>query len=119
MFKAVLTNIKRSGKRSVEHKEIINEEDTSNLYSSHILNKNTAQGLQYKVFLDVMFIRVKEEKKKRKKRKMRATDFVLKIDGLRRCKFQNLVQYETKNHRISETNDEDVQSARIYEIPSK
>ena len=50
---------------------------------------------------------------------MRATDFVLKIDGLRRRNFQNLVQYETKNHRVSETNDEDVQSARIYEIPSK
>ena len=38
MFKAVLTNIKRPGKRSVVHKEIINEVEISKLYSSHILD---------------------------------------------------------------------------------
>ena len=54
MFKVFLTYIKCSGKGSVMN-EIINEEDILKLFSSHILDKNTAQGLQYKVFFDVMF----------------------------------------------------------------
>ena len=49
---------------------------------------------------------------------MKVTDFVIKVDGQRRHYFQNVAQYETKNHRGSEMNDEDVQSAKIYEIPA-
>ena len=117
MFKAVLKNIKRSGKGSLVHKEIINEEDISKLYSSHILDKNTAQGLQYKVFLNVMFCTCRRGRENL--RKMKVSDFVIKVDGQRRCFFQNVARYETKNHCDigSEMNDEDVQSARIYEIP--
>ena len=42
-----------------------------------------------------------------------------KVDGQRRRYFQNIAHYETKNYSGSETNDEDVQSARVYEIPGK
>ena len=106
MFKSVLTNIKRSGKVSVVHKEIINEEDISKLCSSHILDRNTAQGLQYKVFLDVMFYTC--QRGRENLRKMKVTDFVIKVDGHKRRYFQNVAQYELKNHKESEMNDEDV-----------
>ena len=50
---------------------------------------------------------------------MKVTDFVIEVDGRRRRYFHNVAQYETKNHRGIETNDEDVQSASIYEITGK
>ena len=50
---------------------------------------------------------------------MKVIDFVIKVDGHRRRYFQNVAQYELKNHKGSEMNDEDVQSARIYEISGK
>ena len=71
----------RSGKGSVVHKEIINEEDISKLYCSHIQDTNTAQGLQYKVILDAMFYTCRRGRENL--RKMNVTDFALKVDGQR------------------------------------
>ena len=72
------------------HKGIINEEDISKLYSSHILDKNTAQGLRNKFFPDVMFYTCRRGRENL--RKMKVTDFMIKVDGQRRRYFQNMKQ---------------------------
>ncbi|XP_061191067.1 uncharacterized protein LOC133198896 [Saccostrea echinata] len=115
MFKAVLTNIKRTGKGTTQHKEIISDADMATLYSSGVLNGNSPQGLQYKVFLDVMFYTCRRGRENL--RSMKKTDFVLRTDGQGRRYYLNVAQYETKNHRGSDVNDHDASSARIYEIP--
>jgi hypothetical protein len=115
MFKAVLTNIKRTGKGTTQHKEVISDADMATLYSSGVLNSNSPQGLQYKVFLDVMFYTCRRGRENL--RSMKKTDFVLRTDGHGRRYYLNIAQYETKNHRGSDVNDYDATSARIYEIP--
>ena len=55
MFKSVMTLLKRLGKANVQHKDVITEVDMKKLYTSKILDINTAQGLHYKVFIDIMF----------------------------------------------------------------
>lgn len=67
MFKAVLTNIKRTGKGTTQHKDVISGADMATLYSSGILNRNNPQGLQYKVFLDVMFYTCRRGRENRRK----------------------------------------------------
>lgn len=96
MFKAVLTNIKRTGKSTTQHEDVISDADKATLYSSGILNRNNTQGLQYKVFLDVMFYTCRRGRETL--RKMKKTDFVLRIDGQGRRYYLNVAQYETKNH---------------------
>ena len=46
MFKAVLTCIKRSGKGSTQHKEVISDADMTTLYKSDVLDKNSASCVQ-------------------------------------------------------------------------
>lgn len=115
MFKVVLTTIKRTGKGTTQHKDLINDADMANLYSSGILNKNNPHGLQYKVFLDVMFYTCRRGRENL--RKMKKTDFVLRTDGQGRRYYLNVAQYETKYHRGSDVNDYDASSTRIFEIP--
>ena len=50
-----MTLLKRLGKANVQHKDVITEADMKKLYTSKTLDINTAQGLQYKVFIDIMF----------------------------------------------------------------
>jgi hypothetical protein len=53
-YAAVLVKLKREGKGKVTHKEPLTSEDFRKLYSSKALNLNTPQGLQDKVFVDLM-----------------------------------------------------------------
>lgn len=114
MFQAVLTNIKRTGKGTTQHKEVNSDADMAILYSTGILNRNNPQGLQFKVVLDVMFYTCRRGRENLRKMKR---DFVLRTDGQGRRYYLNVAQYETKNHRGSHVNDYDASSARIYEIP--
>jgi hypothetical protein len=53
MKKAVMTQIKRSGKGTVQHKEVISDADIDKLYSSDAVSVDNPLGLQPNVFLDV------------------------------------------------------------------
>ena len=114
MFKAVLTQLKRSGKGDVTHKEVISDADMQKLVNSDVLNCDNPQGLQYKVFLDVMFYTCRRGRENL--RKMQISDFVSKTDSSGRRYYQNVAKYETKNHRGGDVTDDDPAGARIYEI---
>lgn len=70
------------------------------LYSSNVLERNSTQGLQYKVFLDIMFYTCRRGREKFKKDEK--TDFVRRSDGQGRRYFLSKAQYETKHHRGSD-----------------
>ena len=115
MFKAVLTQIKRSGKGSTQHKEVISDADIDKLYSSATLDTKHPQGLQYKVFLAIMFYTCRRGRENL--RCMKKKDFVLKNDAQGRRFYINTAKYETKNHRGADIADDDSSGGRIYEIP--
>ena len=95
MFKSVMTLLKRQGKANVQHKDVITEADMKKkLYTSKILYINTAQGLQYKVFIDIMFYTCRRGRENL--RKMIKADFQLKHDSQGRRYYQNVAKYETK-----------------------
>jgi hypothetical protein len=50
MFSAVLVELKRSGKGTVQHKEPLSTEEFDKLYSSHQIDTTNPEGLQNKVF---------------------------------------------------------------------
>jgi len=54
MFSAVLVHLKSEGKGIVLHKQPLTSEDFSKLYCSSVLNTETPEGLQNKVFVDIM-----------------------------------------------------------------
>ena len=113
MSKAVMVQLKKSGKANVQHKDAISKTDMQKLYSSDTLSTLTAQGLQYKVFMDIMYFTCRRGRENL--RQMKKTDFVLKQDAQGRRFYQNKAQYETKNHREEDLGDDDNESARIYE----
>lgn len=51
---AVFVNLEREGKGKVNHMEPITKEDFARLYSSEVLNMSTPEGLQNKVFVDLI-----------------------------------------------------------------
>lgn len=115
MFKSVLTLLKQTGKSNVQHKDIICESDLKKLSVSEALSVNTPEGLQFKVFIDIMFYTCRRGRENL--RKMKKHDFKIKCDGQGRKYYQNIAKYQTKNHRGDDLNDDDVDSPRIYEIP--
>ena len=117
MLKSVMTLLKRSGKANVQHKDVIMEADMTKLYTSKTLDIATAQGFQYNVLIDIMFYTCRGSRENL--RKMSKADFQLKHDSQGRRYYQNVAKYETNNHRGDDLMDEDTDSARIYEIPSK
>ena len=52
LFKALMVKLKREGKGSVEHKIPISKEDIAKIFA--VLDITTPQGLQDKVFIDIM-----------------------------------------------------------------
>ncbi|XP_041478860.1 uncharacterized protein KIAA1958-like [Lytechinus variegatus] len=53
-FKAALVQLKTLGKGDTTHKCPISQEDINQLYKSGVFDENTPQGLQYKVFFELM-----------------------------------------------------------------
>jgi hypothetical protein len=94
MFKSVMTLLKQSGKANVQHKDVITEADMEKLYTSKTLDIATAQGLQYIVFIDIMFYTCRGCRENL--RKMSKADFQLKHDIQGRRYYQDVAKYETK-----------------------
>ena len=64
------------------------------LYTSKTLDINTSQGLQNKVFIDIMFYTCRRGRENL--RKMSKADFQLKHDIQGRRYYQDVAKYETK-----------------------
>ena len=90
----VMTLLKQSGKANVQHKDVITEADMEKLYTSKTLDIATAQGLQYIVFIDIMFYTCRGCRENL--RKMSKADFQLKHDIQGRRYYQDVAKYETK-----------------------
>ena len=98
-FKAVLAELKRSGKGDVEHYPIITETDLKKLYSSTHLCITTPQGLLNKVQFDVrmFFCRRGNENM----HKMTKDTFQVFDDQATGKKFiKKVVDEQTKNHKF-------------------
>ena len=94
MFKSVMTLLKQSGKANFQQKDVITEADMEKLYTSKTLDITTAQGLQYIVFIDIMFYTCRGGRENL--RKMSKADFQLKHDIQGRRYYQDVAKYETK-----------------------
>jgi hypothetical protein len=115
MKKAVMTQIKRSGKGTVQHKEVISDADIDKLYSSDAVSVDNPLGLQPNVFLDVKLYTCRRGREIL--RNMKKSDFIVKTDAQGRRFYANVAKYETKNHRGSDVADDDMSPGRIYEMP--
>lgn len=110
-----MTQIKRSGKGTVQHKEVISDADIAKLYSSDAVSVDNPQRLQSKVFLDVKLYTCRRGRENL--RNMKKSDFIVKTDAQGSCFYANVAKYETKNHRGSDVADDDMSFGRIYEMP--
>ena len=112
MFKAVLVKLKRDGLGSTKHKESINSADMEKIFSSPELDCNTPNGLQNKVFIDLMTFFCNRGREN--VRNFKTTDFSIRHDedGLRYVTRRDLL---TKNHR---ENDDEKTGGYMYEVPN-
>lgn len=110
-----MTQIKRSGKGTVQHKEVISDADIAKLDSSDAVSVDNPQRLKSKVFLDVKLYTCRRGRENL--RNMKKSDFIVKTDARGRCFYANVAKYETKNHRGSDVADDDMSFGRIYEMP--
>ena len=64
LFKAKVTDLKKMGKWSTDHKPPIAREDLKKLYDkdSLVFNTNTPFGLQKKVWFDIMYFLCRRER---------------------------------------------------------
>ncbi|XP_022080180.1 uncharacterized protein LOC110973579 [Acanthaster planci] len=76
-YRAMMVKLKMEGKGSVKHKDPITKQDMARVISS--LDVNTPQGLQDKVFVDIMVYF--GNRGRENLREMKITDFVLQNDG--------------------------------------
>ena len=53
-FQAALVQLKTLGKGDTSHKSPLSQEDIDQLYKSGVFDESTPQGLQYKVFFELM-----------------------------------------------------------------
>ena len=111
MFSAVIMNLKKGGKGSVKHKQPLSSEDFKKLYSSDLLNVSRPEGLQNKVFIDIMIHLCNRGRENL--REMKTNDFTIQRDCEGNRHFLMLDKL-TKNHR-GETTDKNSQKGRIYE----
>ena len=114
MFLAMKQKIKREGPDAIKHHPHITDEDFEKLRSSNILVTSNPQGLQRKVWFDIMIgfgPRDLEDQ-----RSFTNRTFTVKTDD-RGIKFVEMVASEiTKNHRGELSDDECERSPRIYAI---
>ena len=114
MFAAVLIKLKREGKNSVQHKQPVSSEDFQKLYASPIVATDNPEGLQNKVFIDIMVHLCNHSRENL--REMKQTDFAIATDSSgSRYVFMSHDKL-TKNHRV-DIADESSQKGRMYELP--
>jgi hypothetical protein len=112
-FAAVLVNLKREGKGKVIHKEPITKEDFTRLYSSEVLNLSTPEGLQNKIFVDLMMHLCNRGRENL--RDMKCSDFKVCIDS-NNNRYVVMNDMLTKNHR-GDGRDGNSQEGRMYATP--
>ena len=113
-FKAVLVELKRTGKGDVVHYPVIDETDLQKLYSNLHMNTDTPQGLFNKVQFDVRlyFCRRGNENM----HSMNKSTFKIEVDSQSGLKYVKKIQDElTKNHRT----DKESTSGVMPETPGK
>ena len=113
MFTAVLTNLKREGKDIVQHKKPITIEDFKKLYSSYALDTSHPEGLQNKVFVDIMVHLCNHGRDNL--REMKFNDFQILTDECGR-RYVCISSKLLKKNR-GDTNEERRLKGRMYEMP--
>jgi hypothetical protein len=109
VFKAMLVKLKKEGKGVVKHKDPISKEDMTRILS--FLDLNSPQGLQDKVFIDIMMYFANRGRENL--RNMKITDFVIQKNeqGL-----QYVIHCDVLTKTRRENNSEGY-SGHMYEIP--
>ena len=106
IFKAV--KLKKEGKWLVEHKNPISKEDMAKIFA--VIDITTPQGLQDKVFIDIMMYFANRGRENL--RDMKITDFVIQ----KKVGLQYIVHRDTLTKARREKDDEGY-SGHMYEIP--
>ncbi|XP_072168629.1 zinc finger MYM-type protein 4-like [Diadema setosum] len=112
MFKAVLVKLKREGLGSTKHKDPISPADFEKIQSSEQTDCTKPQGLQNKVFIDILTFFCNRGREN--VRDFKASDFTVCTDedGIRYLKKRDQL---TKNR--GENDDEAGSGGFMYEIP--
>ena len=113
MFTAVLVKLKREGKDIVQHKQPITIEDFEKLYSSYALDTSHPEGLQNKVFVDIMIHLCNSGRENL--REMNHDDFQILTDECGR-RYVCLSGKLLKKHR-GDSNEDRRLKGRMYEMP--
>ena len=109
IYKAMLVELKKQGKGAVQHKRTVSEEDLAKIF--HSLDITTPEGLQNKVFLDIMLYFANRGRENL--RAMTISDFVVEVDDQNLC---YVVHRDTLTKSRRENEDEE-SSGYMYEIP--
>ncbi|XP_062577122.1 uncharacterized protein LOC134238991 [Saccostrea cucullata] len=117
VYKAALTDMKKKGFGSVDHKPPISTEDLKKLYDSEsiVFNVNTPCGLQNKVWFDLMFYLCRRGRENL--RKMTKKTFGIDTDATGREFVYQAIDEADKNHGSNATPDETIGEARMYAQP--
>ena len=113
MFSAVIAQLKLEGKDSVQHKQPLTFEDLEALYVSHQLDTSHPEGLQNKVFVDVMIYLCKCGRDNL--REMNRRDFQISRDSEGK-RYVSMSDKSSRNHQGHKSNGKR-QKKRMYEMP--
>jgi len=113
MFSAVLVHLKSEGKGIVQHKQSLSAQDFTKLYSSSVLNTDTPDGLQNKVFVDIMVHLCNRGQENL--REMKPSDFTT-VSDTSGSRYVRMRDFLTKNHR-GDAAEGPSQQGRMYENP--
>lgn len=111
VFSTVLVKLKHEGKGAVQHKKPLTSDDFRKLYSSDILSIDNPEGLQNKVFVDVMVYLCNHGRESL--RDMKSSDFKTAADLYGR-RYVFFSERFTKNHCV-DVSDEPSPEERMYE----
>jgi site-specific recombinase XerD len=110
VFKAMLVKLKKEGKGVVKHKDPISKLDMTKILSC--LDLNTPQGLQDKVFIDIMLYFANRGRENL--RNMKITDFVIEKNE----RGQQYIIHRDSLTKTRRENNNEGYSGHMYEIPS-
>lgn len=115
VFRAVASDLKKSGYGSVTHKAVICEEDMAKLHGDNkAFDMATPRGLQMKVWFDVMYYMCRRGRENL--REMTKKTFSVKHDAQGNYYVSQDIDELDKNHRAD---DPDGKAGRMYAIPGK
>ncbi|XP_052679231.1 uncharacterized protein LOC128160024 [Crassostrea angulata] len=117
VFKAAITDMKKKGFGSVDHKPAISTEDLNKLFNSEtiVFNVNTPCGLQSKVWFDLMFYLCRRGRENL--RKMTKETFGIETDAIGREYVFQAIDEADKNHGSNAAPNETIGEGRMYAQP--